>query len=259
MLRSKLAQWALVPSLALACSPTPPPSEPWSPRPSYDPGSAPSVSRDPHEPATRASGEPSAEAALGSAPAPAPRPTSDPAETPSCPRGMVLVEGDYGTEGDQTCLSEWWAPQNKKRVCEQFRPPARCVGSKVRKRFCIDTYAWPNVRGVRPEVMNTFYQAQVKCAALGKRMCSEIEWTFACEGAMAPTVRARSRKCNGDHRGGPRMKLVAKRDSPSSRDSGAAYRADRSPTASATSASTTCRATPTRWSPANRTRRSSPA
>ena len=206
-----LTGWAV-----LACSPTPPPVEPWSPRPSHDPGApAPLTSAPLSTSAGGAAAAPSATASV-SAPPPAEQ-ASVPAEPDSCPTGMVLVEGDYCTEVAQTCLIEWWAPQNKKRVCEQFKPETRCVGTKVAKRFCIDKYAWPNVAGARPEVMNTFYQAQVKCAAMGKRMCSESEWTFACEGPeMKPFpygyVRD-PRKCNGDHRwDGPRMKRVGKRD-----------------------------------------------
>jgi hypothetical protein len=130
---------------------------------------------------------------------------------------MVLVEGDYCTDVEQKCLVEWWAPQNRKRVCEQFEPKSSCVGQRAPKRFCIDRFSWPNQRGVRPEVMNNFYQAQVKCAAMGKRMCTEREWTFACEGPeMKPFpygyVRD-PRKCNGDHDWDePNMSKVAKRD-----------------------------------------------
>lgn len=130
---------------------------------------------------------------------------------------MKLIDGEYCTEVEQKCLVEWWAPQNRKRVCEQFQPPTKCVGERVQKRFCIDTYAWPNQHGVRPEVMNDFYQAQVKCAAAGKRMCTETEWTFACEGPeMKPFpygyVRD-PRKCNGDHKWDyPNNRKIEKRD-----------------------------------------------
>ena len=136
----------------------------------------------------------------------------------ACPTGMVLVEGDYCTEVEHgKCIKEWYAPQNKKRVCEEFEPVAKCVGERVKKRYCIDTYAWPNVKGERPEVMNNFYQAQVKCAAMGKRMCTESEWTFACEGPeMKPFPHGFKRdpkKCNGDHPwDSPKMTRVAKRD-----------------------------------------------
>lgn len=135
----------------------------------------------------------------------------------TCPTGMQLVEGEYCTEVEHKCLLEWYAPQNKKVVCEQFEPHAKCVGARVKKRYCIDRFEWPNQKGVRPEVMNTFYQAQVKCAAIGKRMCTESEWSFACEGPdMKPFPHGFTRdpkRCNGDHDWDePDMKRVAKRD-----------------------------------------------
>jgi len=66
-------------------------------------------------------------------------------------------------------------------------------------------------------VMNAFHQAQVKCAAVGKRLCTESEWTFACEGPeMKPFPYGYVRdahKCNGDHPwDSPNMPKVAKRD-----------------------------------------------
>ena len=90
--------------------------------------------------------------------------------------------------------------------------------ARSRKRYCIDdTYEWPNQKGERPEVMNRFHQAEVKCAAVGKRMCTESEWTLACEGPeMKPFPYGYTRdaaKCNGDHPwDDPNMKKVAKRD-----------------------------------------------
>ena len=130
---------------------------------------------------------------------------------------MVLVEGDYCTEVEHKCLKSWFDKSNQKTVCEQFEPRSVCKGALVHKRFCIDMYSWPNRQGERPEVMNNFYQAQVKCAAVGKRMCTESEWTFACEGPkMKPFPYGYLRdpnKCNGDHPwDGPNMKKVAERD-----------------------------------------------
>ncbi len=135
----------------------------------------------------------------------------------ACPSGMKLVEGDYCTEVEQECLKSWFDVPNKKVVCEAFKPPTKCVGERVHKRFCIDEYSWPNVKGDRPEVMNNFYQAQVKCASVGKRMCTESEWTFACEGPeMKPFPYGYVRdpnKCNGDREWDkPNMKKVAQRD-----------------------------------------------
>ncbi|HTA93071.1 MAG TPA: hypothetical protein VK745_26010, partial [Polyangiaceae bacterium] len=100
----------------------------------------------------------------------------------SCPVGMKLVDGDYCTKLELTCKNSWYDKSNKKTVCEEFEPKSTCVGEKVHKRYCMDTYTWPNEKGARPEVMNKFNQAEVKCAAVGKRMCTETEWTLACEG-----------------------------------------------------------------------------
>lgn len=155
-----------------------------------------------------------------SAGAPAPDKQSGQKPSPaggSCGKGMKLVEGDYCEEVEHTCLRSWYDESNKKTVCEEFEPRSVCKGGKTHKRFCIDEYSWPNVKGERPEVMNNFYQAQVKCAAVGKRMCTESEWTLACEGPeMKPFPYGYARdpsKCNGDRPwDGPNMVKVAKRD-----------------------------------------------
>jgi formylglycine-generating enzyme len=142
---------------------------------------------------------------------------TQPDESGACPEGMKLVDGDYCDDVDYKCVREWYAKWNKKVVCEEFEAKSTCVGSKAKKRYCIDTYEYPNVKGERPEVMNRFHQAQVKCAALGKRMCTESEWNLACEGPqMKPFPNGYVRdpnKCNGDHLwDGPDMKKVARRD-----------------------------------------------
>lgn len=120
----------------------------------------------------------------------------------ACPSGMVLVDGDYCTEVEVKCLRSTYAKQNKKTICHEFQPPAVCVGKKEHKRFCIDTYEYPNKKGERPEVMNDFPHAQRLCAAQGKRVCTETEWTTACEG---PTYKPYPygyvrdpNKCRGD-------------------------------------------------------------
>jgi hypothetical protein len=142
---------------------------------------------------------------------------SKPKTSEACPSDMQLVAGDYCSEVEHECLRQWHDKPNNKDICEEFKPVSKCVGTKSPKRFCIDRYAWPNVKGERPEVMNNFYQAEVKCAAVGKRLCTESEWTFACEGPeMKPFPYGYVRdahKCNGDHPwDSPDMKKVAKRD-----------------------------------------------
>lgn len=49
-------------------------------------------------------------------------------------------------------------------------------------RFCIDTYEYPNRVGELPQVMVTWHDARKLCAADGKRLCDDTEWTLACEG-----------------------------------------------------------------------------
>lgn len=153
---------------------------------------------------------------VASTAAPKAPPPSEPAPR-ACPAGMALVDGEYCTTVEHRCRIEWWAPQNKKRVCEQFEPTAKCVGKRIPKRYCVDVYAWPNQKGARPEVMNNFHQAQVKCAAVGKRLCTESEWSLACEGPrMLPFPYGFTRdprKCNGDHRwDNPSLAKMVRRD-----------------------------------------------
>jgi len=120
----------------------------------------------------------------------------------ACPEDMVLVEGEYCTDLEMKCLRSWFDTSNKKIICEEFQVPTRCTGNRTKKRYCIDRFEYPNRKGERPEVMNNFYQAQVLCAARSRRMCTETEWTMACEGpSYKPYPYGYVRdagKCRGD-------------------------------------------------------------
>lgn len=135
----------------------------------------------------------------------------------ACPSGMALVEGEYCSKVEHECEKSWYDESNKKTVCERFARKARCVGTTTKKRFCIDLYEWPNKKGERPEVMNRYHQAEVKCAALGKRLCTESEWTMSCEGPkLLPFPYGYDRDtdiCHGDVLwDAPNMPKVAARD-----------------------------------------------
>ncbi len=193
----------------LACSAAPS-------APAIEPEAAPAAA--PRPSASSEDAAPAKEAPPPTTPAQATTGGEPASEEPSaCPANMVLVEGDYCTEVEHKCVEHWYSEANKKKVCEEFEPWSKCVGERVKKRYCIDKFSWPNIEGERPEVMNNFYQAQVKCAAVGKRMCTESEWTLACEGPeMKPFpygyVRD-SNKCNGDNEWDhPDMNKVARRD-----------------------------------------------
>jgi hypothetical protein len=182
--------------------------------PAAAPETAPSAAPATPEPATTPAESPVSPSAE---PAPSHEKGTSAQDAGACPADMKLVAGEYCTDAEHECLKSWYDPSNKKTVCEKFAETSRCTGSKVPKRFCIDTYEWPNVKGERPEVMNRFHQAQIKCAAVGKRMCTESEWTLACEGPqIKPFPYGYTRdtnKCHGDMMwDGPNMPKVAKRD-----------------------------------------------
>jgi formylglycine-generating enzyme len=193
-------------ALSASCSAAPP--EPVAPPPAPPPPPPPPVTAP----------SPVVEAPAPTASASASAVVEAPAAPLACPADMKLVDGDYCPEVEHKCLKSWYDKSNKKTICEAFEPgSATCTGKKEHRRYCIDTYEWPNQRGERPEVMNRFHQAEVKCAAVGKRMCTESEWTLACEGPeMKPFPYGYTRdaaKCNGDHPwDDPQMKKVAKRD-----------------------------------------------
>ena len=173
----------LLPILA-ACSAGP--SEPAASPPL---GSAPSASTpSANTPSTGTAAASSAAVAVASAlpqpaePQPAEPQPAEPQPPAACPSDMVLVEGDYCESLRVTCLKKWHAPQNNLHVCERVKEPTVCEGATRPMRFCVDRYEFPNRKGVRPMVLQNFYQAQVHCQQRGKRVCTEREWTKACEG-----------------------------------------------------------------------------
>ena len=123
---------------------------------------------------------------------------------PACPADMALIDGDYCETLEVDCQKSWHAPQNHLYVCEEVAQPTRCLKMGNRKRYCIDQFEFPNRRGVRPMVMQNFYQAQLHCAARSKRVCTESEWTMACEGPSRTPFpygyRRDPTKCRGDQR-----------------------------------------------------------
>jgi hypothetical protein len=148
------------------------------------------------------------------APMSAAAPPSDPQ---ACPAGMLLVDGEYCEDLLVECLNKFYAPQNHLWVCLEVKEPTRCRGATRHMRFCIDRYEFPNKKGVRPMVMQNFYQAQVHCHARGKRVCTESEWTKACEGPKNepfPYGYTRDpKKCRGDQPYGfPSRKKILERD-----------------------------------------------
>lgn len=127
------------------------------------------------------------------APAPAPASTA-------CPADMVMVEGEYCTHVRHTC--EHWLDDEKLPFarCGRYARQALCVGKRVPKRFCIDRFESADADGV-PVHHQSFQLGKQRCAAQGKRLCTESEWNFACEGEeMLPYPYGTTRQavCNQD-------------------------------------------------------------
>jgi formylglycine-generating enzyme required for sulfatase activity len=132
-----------------------------------------------------------------------------PGQTDGCPDGMVRVEGEYCPAVVQECLEhhpEWKKRQGEPGVaerCIRFRESSRCVAKKrVKLAFCMDRYEYPNVPCELPRVLTSWEQATALCGEQGKRLCTEDEFNFACEGpTMLPYVYGYGRNaeiCNQD-------------------------------------------------------------
>lgn len=135
--------------------------------------------------------------AAPSASAPAPRSDAPAAEGP-CPSNMQLVAGQWCRNASHTCLA--WNEVNvagkvQRNQCRLYREPATCLDeTRVPLRFCMDTYEWPNEKGAVPRNLTSWQEAKDLCEGIGKRLCTDEEFTFACEGeAMRPHVHGFAR------------------------------------------------------------------
>jgi hypothetical protein len=131
-----------------------------------------------------------------SLPALPPEPAADPG---GCPAGMLRVRGSVvvdasGRDDTDAVLAEqnatctFWRTRTRGEngLCDRFDPDrwrARVAALPTKPMdFCIDRYEYPNAYGELPLVAVTFSEAEKYCKLEQKRLCSENEWTFACEG-----------------------------------------------------------------------------
>jgi hypothetical protein len=165
---------------------------------------APSASSVQPERSASAAVGPSASAASAAAAASAVAPAALPGRTDGCMDGMVRVAGDYCPDVEQVCLEhhEEYARDLKKRAraeakgekykstvserCLRYASPTKCLSKeKLKLDFCIDRYEYPNVPGELPALLISWTEAKKTCEKLGKRLCTEREFNFACEGPEA--------------------------------------------------------------------------
>jgi sulfatase-modifying factor enzyme 1 len=121
-------------------------------------------------------------ALFGSFIEPGPSPRALPSDD-ACPPEMVGVEGDYCPLVAQPCL-RWLDPETMLQCAEfgHVSSPGSCSMKAPHMRFCIDRYEWPNKVGALPRYMASWNEAKASCENIGKRLCSDTEWTLACEG-----------------------------------------------------------------------------
>jgi hypothetical protein len=103
-----------------------------------------------------------------------------------CPEGMVLVEGDYCPTVRHRCLrylddAAGGAFMGKNR-CAEFATDVTCAAERQHRRFCIDRDEYVAPDDTLPLVEQSWTSSKELCDSLGKRLCFESEWEFACEG-----------------------------------------------------------------------------
>ncbi len=125
-----------------------------------------------------------------------------PGSTEGCSADMVLVRGNYCPEVNQVCLEyhdEYLRDEARKKDklakgedvgkstvserCLRYKEPTECLSKQRRPmRFCMDRYEWPNHKGELPSLLISWTDARKECEKIGKRLCTEEEFNFACEG-----------------------------------------------------------------------------
>lgn len=125
-----------------------------------------------------------------------------PGTTEGCPDDMVRVRGSYCPNVEQICeehhdeyakdsaqqkkreaRGEKSAPTTVSERCLRYKSPSRCLSKERRPMdFCMDRYEYPNKQGELPALLISWTDAKKVCEGLGKRLCGEDEFNFACEG-----------------------------------------------------------------------------
>ena len=153
-------------------------------------------------------------------PDPIPDPVPDPTtkRDPRCPPDMAAVVGNYCTDVDYTCKTWLDPPDSPFARCGVYERPARCKGKREPMAFCMDRTEYTPPGETLPQNQASLLIAARVCKGIGKRLCTEREWNFACEGEEMrpyPYGFERVRVCNHDREDlyleDPRKQVLADR------------------------------------------------
>lgn len=136
-------------------------------------------------------------------PAEAPAPPSPP---PPCPPEMVLVEGDYCPKPVHRCLKyldeQGAGTYLSKHRCAVYDRTVECKAPLEHRRYCIDRDEYTAPGDTLPLVDQSWTMSRDLCESMGKRLCFESEWEFACSGEERRPYpygfERDARRCNHD-------------------------------------------------------------
>jgi sulfatase modifying factor 1 len=150
--------------------------------------------------------EPAPTRAIGTAPVPAAAvssgapPLAAPDADSACGE-MAKVEGQYCPTVEHVCARWLDPPESPFARCAEYARPARCKAPRVWMSFCIDRREYTAPGETLPMNQASLNIESKLCTQLGKRLCTEREWNFACEGEeMRPYPYGWERRpvCNQD-------------------------------------------------------------
>lgn len=103
-------------------------------------------------------------------------------EIKPCRDDMIFINGNYCINPKHICLEWKEDPANTQFArCQRYEENVKCRGGKEYLSFCIDKYEFAGKDNLPVGNVSWTY-AKETCNSLGKRLCKEKEWTFACEG-----------------------------------------------------------------------------
>ncbi len=119
----------------------------------------------------------------------------------ACGAGMVEVRGRMKQDPPRDASRGATLEDLQKLTCTKWinkEYPERCaafdrdrwlaISAKLETapmHYCMDRFEYPNKKGQHPMIYVAWPEAKNLCEEQGKRLCTEDEWTFACEGEEA--------------------------------------------------------------------------